>query len=147
MNTIELFLKREHLHELATLGQITRDGKLVCYTLEDKDRGLTNETPLSEVKAKKVYGQTAIPTGRYKVVKVFSPKHKRIMPLLLDVHGFVGIEMHGGNTVADSLGCILCAHTQDIAHDRIQGKAESDIMLILDEGERDHKEVWITIGY
>lgn len=151
MKTIELKLTRKVFHDKATLGDISRIlvplalPAFVCYTLEDKDRGLTDATPLNDVKLQKVYGETCIPYGRYRIIKAWSPHFKRYMPLLLDVHGFQAIELHGGNTVADSLGCILCAHTQDVINDRIQGKAEDSIMAILNEAERDNKEVWITI--
>ena len=83
------------------------DGKYFCDTLEDKDRGLSQSTPLSIIKSKKVPGQTAIPTGTYKVIVNISPKFGRILPRLLDVPGFDGILIHRGNTDKDSSGCLL----------------------------------------
>lgn len=90
-----------------TVGRLHIDGKYICDTMEDKDRGFTQHTSLEEINNKKVYGQTAIPTGTYNVVVNNSPKFKRNLPRLLDVPGFKGILIHRGNTHADSAGCIL----------------------------------------
>ena len=62
---------------------------------------------LSEINAKKVYGETAIPAGKYEVVVTWSNKFKQYMPLLLNVPGYSGVRIHSGNSAADSLGCIL----------------------------------------
>ena len=83
------------------------DGKKFCNALEDEDRGLTSDMTVDQVLAKKVYGKTAIPTGRYKVTMSWSPKFKKDMPLVNAVKGFTGIRIHSGNTADDSLGCIL----------------------------------------
>ena len=37
-----------------TIGKLYIDGKYFCDTIEDKDRGLTQNMPLSEIKKKKV---------------------------------------------------------------------------------------------
>lgn len=60
-----------------------------------------------EIKAKKVYGETAIPTGEYIVKMTYSPKYKRKMPQILNVKGFAGVRIHSGNTANDTEGCIL----------------------------------------
>ena len=60
-----------------------------------------------QIKSKKVYGETAIPTGIYRVIISYSNRFKKQMPLLLNVPGFAGIRIHTGNTEKDSLGCIL----------------------------------------
>lgn len=90
-----------------TVGWLYIDGKLICETLEDKDRGLTQDMSLDEIKKKKVYSHTAIPTGTYKVVVNNSPKFKRNLPRLLNVPGFDGILIHRGNTHHDTAGCLL----------------------------------------
>lgn len=89
-----------------TLGRMLIDGDYVCDTLEDTVRD-----------GAKMYGQTAIPAGEYKVrMDVVSPKFKdRVwarpyggkLPRLVDVPNFEGVLIHVGNTALDTLGCIL----------------------------------------
>ena len=73
---------------------------------------------LAEIKRNKVYGETAIPTGHYRItLKVLSPKYSTIdwykkltggfMPRVQDVPGFEGILIHPGTTALDTYGCIL----------------------------------------
>lgn len=88
-----------------TIGKMYIDGEYYCDTLEDKDRGLKQTD--SDISKKKVYGKTAIPTGTYNVELTYSPKFKRILPLIDNVRGFSGIRIHNGNTAADTEGCIL----------------------------------------
>lgn len=78
-----------------------------CECLEDTDRGLTSSMSISEVKAKKVYGRTAIPSGKYQVTLTYSPKFRKYLPLVNDVKCFSGIRFHAGNTNRDTEGCIL----------------------------------------
>lgn len=94
-----LLLKRKYLADTYTIGDLYIDGVFVANTCEDKVRDLSKE--------KKVYGETAIPYGTYKVSWTYSPKFKKYMPLLEDVPQFAGIRIHSGNTAKDSLGCIL----------------------------------------
>ena len=93
-----LRLERECLEE-RTLGKLYINKEFFCSTIEDKYRDLSKE--------KKVYGETCIPFGTYKVIINMSPKYKRLMPRLLDVPHFDGILIHYGNTEQDSAGCLL----------------------------------------
>lgn len=102
-----LRLNRIAKKDTYTIGKLYVDGKYVCDTIEDKDRGLDDSMREEEIKAKKVYGETAIPYGTYKVKITYSPKYKKFMPLIEDVKGFSGIRIHSGNTAKDSLGCII----------------------------------------
>ena len=88
-------------------GKRFGDGKKFCNALEDEDRGLTSDMTVDQSLANKVYGKTAIPTGRYKITMSWSPKFKKDMPLVNAVKGFTGIRFHSGNSAEDSLGCIL----------------------------------------
>lgn len=83
------------------------DGKKWCSALEDEDRGLTASMPLNEIQQRKVYGHTAIPTGRYRVIITYSPRFMKMMPLVCEVKGFSGVRLHAGNTPDDTEGCIL----------------------------------------
>lgn len=78
-----------------------------CECLEDTDRGLKDTMRTEEIKAKKVFGKTAIPTGKYVVTMTYSPKFRRSLPLVKDVRCFTGIRFHPGNTNKDTEGCIL----------------------------------------
>lgn len=90
-----------------TIGDLFVNDVIFCQVMEDTDRGLMFQMPLEEIKAKKVYGKTAIPTGIYEIVFSYSAKFKQELPLLLNVPGYQGIRLHSGNTEADSLGCPL----------------------------------------
>lgn len=94
---MKLKLDRIYKAPTYTIGKLYIDGKLFCDTLEDVVRP----------DGVKVYGETAIPAGTYKVILNMSNRFKRIMPLLLNVPMFEGIRIHEGNSSADSSGCIL----------------------------------------
>lgn len=96
---IKLTLERFFFGEKYTIGRLYVNGIYLCDTLEDRFRDLGIE--------KKIYGETAIPAGTYEVRVTWSPKFKRNLPLLLGVPHFEGIRIHRGNTVKDTLGCIL----------------------------------------
>lgn len=89
------------------IGRLYIDGVYFCDTLEDTDRGLNDTMPEEEISKIKIHGQTAIPIGIYKCILNYSPKFKKVMPLLLNVKGYSGIRIHSGNTDKETLGCIL----------------------------------------
>ena len=95
---MELTLQRIAKDKKYTLGELSIDGEKFCHTLEPTWRKL---------EARKVFGKTAIPAGRYPVVITLSPKFKQWLPLLLHVPNFTGIRIHAGNTSKDTKGCIL----------------------------------------
>ena len=97
-----------------TIGKLYVDGKYFSDVLEDKDRGLDSSMTESEILEKKVKGQTAIPTGHYVINITYSPKYKRMMPLLLDVKGFSGIRIHSGNTAKDTEGCLIVGKNKKV---------------------------------
>lgn len=103
----EVRLERAWRRETYTVGKVFLDGQRFCESMEDKDRGLTQDMSEEEIKRVKVYGETAIPAGVYTVKMTYSPKYKRMMPEVLNVPGYSGIRIHSGNTAKDSLGCIL----------------------------------------
>jgi Family of unknown function (DUF5675) len=102
-----LEIRRRIKDQNFTMGDLFVDDVLFSQVVEDTDRGLMFQMPLEEIKARKVYGKTAIPTGVYEVVFNYSAKFKQELPLLLNVPGYQGIRIHSGNTEADSLGCPL----------------------------------------
>lgn len=104
---MKLTLERIAHKQKYTIGKLYIDGVYFADTLEDCDRGLDDRMDLEEIKAKKIYGETAIPTGIYQVILNYSPKYKKVMPLLLKVKGYEGVRIHSGNKPEDTLGCIL----------------------------------------
>ena len=115
---MKLELERRWKKATYTIGRLYVDGHFFCNTLEDRDRGLKQSDPETYIKARKVYGETAIPTGTYGVsMNTTSPKYAAVswywklcqgkMPRLLAVPGFDGILIHPGNDALDTLGCIL----------------------------------------
>jgi hypothetical protein len=104
---MEVIIDRAWKRGNYTVGKVIIGGKRFSESMEDKDRGLTQDMSEKEIKDVKVYGETAIPTGVYTVKMTYSQKYKRNMPEVLDVPGFSGIRIHSGNTAKDSLGCIL----------------------------------------
>ena len=97
-----------------TIGKLYVDDTYFCDVLEDVDRGLKSSMTESEILEKKVKGQTAIPTGHYVINITYSPKYKRMMPLLLDVKGFSGIRIHSGNSSKDTEGCLLVGKNKKV---------------------------------
>lgn len=115
---MKLTLKRINKANDYTEGKLYIDGEYICDTLEDCDRDLTEDMELTDIIARKIYGETAIPVGTYQItLDVVSPKFKDRgwarfcdgkLPRLMDVPGFEGVLIHVGNDpVKDSLGCIL----------------------------------------
>ena len=100
-------LKRIAKKETYTIGKLYIDGVYFCDTIEDKDRGLNQAMSINDIKKKKVYGETAIPTGTYKLVIDYSNRFKKSMAHILNVPGYEGIRIHTGNSAKDSLGCII----------------------------------------
>lgn len=111
-----LTLKRIAKQPTYTIGRLFINNVYFCDTLEDKDRDLSNDMSLEAIKSQKVYGETAIPLGSYKIdMSTVSHKFKSrswaklsgIVPRLLNVKGFEGVLIHPGNSTDDTLGCIL----------------------------------------
>ena len=97
-----------------TIGKLYIDGCYYCDVLEDTDRGLDDDMKESEILKKKIKGQTAIPTGTYPVKITYSPKYKKLMPLIENVKGYQGIRIHSGNTHKDTEGCILTGKNKEV---------------------------------
>ena len=96
------------------IGDLYIDGKWFSNTLEDTDRGLDDRMSLEEIKKMKIKGETAIPTGMYQVLLTYSPKYKKIMPLINNVKGYSGIRIHSGNTAKDTEGCLLVGKNKEV---------------------------------
>ena len=102
---MKLIVVRRVITPKSTAGDLYIDNVWRCYTLEDCDRFL-------EQGGEKVYGQTAIPRGTYKVEVSDSPRFGRRLPILLDVPRYTGVRIHCGNDADDTEGCILVGALQ-----------------------------------
>lgn len=114
-------LKRIYNCNTYCIGHLYIDGKYICDTIEDTDRGLHQEMSKEEILKIKVPSKTAIPVGQYRVtINVVSPKFsqkayyanfcKGRLPRLLNVPGFEGILMHKGSTERSSAGCLIVGY-------------------------------------
>ena len=103
---LDMKLVREQFKDTQTVGKLYLNGVYFCDTLEDKNRDL-NKNGIFDGTEKKVYSETCIPFGQYKVIINQSSRFKRLMPRLLNVPHFDGILIHNGVTEKNSAGCIL----------------------------------------
>lgn len=133
-------LKRQILDRDFTLGELLINNKHFGYTCEDTDRYL--EDGVNE----KVYGKSAIPRGLYRVTLTFSNRFQRVTPQILDVPGFEGVRIHGGNTAADTLGCPLLG--KERTKNGVSNCAErnKELIRLLEEAEDNGEKAWITIS-
>ena len=112
---VNIVINRKYPKPTYTIGKMSVNGLPFCDTIEDKDRGLTLDMSLAAIKAGKVYGQTAIPKGKYEVKLTYSPKfskntwgkrYKGMVPQVMNVPCWEGVRIHPFNTAEESLGCI-----------------------------------------
>ena len=105
----------------------------LCYTLEDEQRDV------------KVWGETRIPAGTYKLgLRTEGGFHNRYlsrygadfhkgMIWVLDVPGFEWILWHSGNTDENTAGCLLLGNTQTsnlVAKDGFIGSSRDAYKLV-----------------
>lgn len=156
---MKLVVQRLYKKDTYTIGKLLIDGVKFCDTLEDKDRGLFQNMPINKIKDLKVYGETAIPVGVYKItLDVVSQKFSKYpfymktcngkLPRLINVPGFDGILIHvaDGTKGAELLqGCIGIGQNK-IKGGLINGKEtfESLYKKLLGADAR-NEEITITI--
>ena len=132
MGTLNIKVTRPYKKDKYTIGKMYLDGKYFCDTLEDKDRGLTSDMTVSEIKQIKVKHETAIPTGVYEIdMDTVSPKfqnrswaipYRGKVPRLVDVKGFTGVLIHVANKPEELSGCIAVGENKIVG-----GLSESTI--------------------
>ena len=152
---MKLLLKRIAKKADYTIGHLYINGKKICDTLEDTDRGLMQTLPTSVNVAKKKKGATAIPVGTYRVtLAVKSPRFSEkaqykfcngYLPRLVNVPAYDGVLIHIGNTAKDTEGCIL------VGRNTIKGQVTNsrDTFLALYSELQDavslNEDIFITI--
>lgn len=110
---MKLRLERKYFKETYTIGNLYINGSFFSNTLEDKNRDVNKNGKFDNGETK-IYGETCIPFGTYKVILTMSPKFKRELPRLLNVSSFEGVLIHRGNTAKDSAGCILIGENKAV---------------------------------
>lgn len=128
-----------------TIGVLSIDGKRICDTLEPTDRGLRGSMSRGEIREKKIYGKTAILTGRYEVKMGMSVKFKARRPRIVGVKGFEGILIHEGNTAKDTQGCILVGDNREVGKVLYSHVSLGRITEKIIQAEMRGEEVTITI--
>lgn len=134
---MELKVERKWPKATYTVGRLYVDGKMFCNTLEDRVRDLNTE--------KKIYGETAIPAGRYRVIFNWSPKFGRNLPRLLNVPHFEGILIHPGNTAADSAGCILVGKNSAVGRLSESRDTSDRLNVLIEDAQRRGEDIFITV--
>jgi hypothetical protein len=132
---MELSLIRDIFAPQRTLGVLYVDGVKECYICEDVVRP----------KGEKIYGNTAIPEGRYEVIINMSPRFKRELPLLLNVPNFEGIRIHSGNHEGHTEGCLLPGRTRNASGVFSSVIATNNLILKIRTALQSGKKVFITI--
>lgn len=136
---MELILKRTWISPKSVIGllylyDVDGDSLFRCFTLEDVER---NE---------KIWGQTAIPKGRYRILKTYSPKFKREVFMLENVPNFERIYIHAGNSPDDTDGCILCGFRRYENRITRSREAVSVVYEIIQEAFDRSELVFITVS-
>ena len=93
---MNITVERQWLTYLSVCGAMSIDGDFECYTLEP---------PVREMKP------YCIPAGTYQIELAMSGKFGFVVPCVLGVPGFRGIEIHIGNEPKDTEGCCLVGQT------------------------------------
>lgn len=137
-------LKRIYLGETYTIGKFYVENVYICDTLEDKNRDI-NKNGKFDGSEKKVYSETCIPYGTYEVVLTYSPKFKRLLPLLKDVPDFTGVRIHRGNTIKDTAGCILPGQNKIKGKVLYSGIEEEKIIKILKKCKENNEKFYLTV--
>lgn len=150
---MEIKVDRKWKKEKYTIGRLYINGEFICNTIEDTDRGLTQSMSEEEIKSKKIYGKTAIPSGRYKILmNVVSPKFsqkefymnvcKGKVPRLEGTKGFSGVLIHSAATADNVEGCIGVGFNTEIGRLTSIKEAFEKVYSKLSSSKED---IWITI--
>lgn len=119
-------LQRTDKFDDRTLGKLFQpNGMIMGEILEDRIRS----------DGEYIYGETAIPAGKYRMIISFSNRFKKRMIQLINVRGGniqfgkrpidqCGVRIHGGNDIKDTLGCPLLG--------KHRKKNEADTWIVYD---------------
>ena len=141
---MKLKLERKYFKDTYTIGNLYIDGSFFSNTLEDKNRDVNKNGKFDNGEVK-IYGETCIPFGIYRVIVDMSPKFKRELPRLLNVPSFEGVLIHRGNTNKDTAGCILIGENKEVGKVLNSTLYEKRLVKIIKEAITKGEEVTIEI--
>lgn len=143
---MRILLQRHALKAGYTIGRMEINGRYFCDTLEDTDRGLSEEMSEDKIAALKVKGATAIPTGTYRIdMQTRSPRFGRVLPRLVSVKGYAGVLIHSGNTAADTEGCILVGENRERGKVLNSRATLEHLLVFLRAAQAEGEEIELTI--
>lgn len=143
---MRILLQRHALKAGYTIGRMEINGRYFCDTLEDTDRGLSEEMSEDEIAVLKVKGATAIPTGTYRIdMQTRSPRFGRVLPRLVSVKGYAGVLIHSGNTAADTEGCILVGENRERGKVLNSRATLEHLLVFLRAAQAEGEEIELTI--
>lgn len=141
---MKLKLERKYFKDTYTIGNLYVNGSFFSNTLEDKNRDVNKNGKFDNGEVK-VYSETCIPFGIYRVIVDMSPKFKRELPRLLNVPSFEGVLIHRGNTNKDTAGCILIGENKEVGKVLNSTLYEKRLVKIIKEAITKGEEVTIEI--
>lgn len=109
---MEITINRRPSTEIATIGQLLFGNSHQSFTCED----------IVRPPGVKIYGKTAIPAGRYRIIINRSNRfstlagHDVFLPLLLAVPGFEGCRIHPGDPDRDYRRAARCVRALRNGH-------------------------------
>jgi hypothetical protein len=130
----------------STASMLYVDGKFVCFILEDA------------IRPTKLPGITAIPGGRYKLVRRtygkfferYSKKYKHTCVYeIQNVPDYKDVLIHMGNTVMDTLGCLLTGIgicKEKMEYKIPSGKSAPGYLAFYNALDGYQGEMWVTIS-
>lgn len=107
--------------------------EILCDTLEDTIRDI-NGNGVFDGSEKKIYGETAIPSGVYPLKISYSPKFKKNVVEICDVPEFTKIYFHFLAKTEYSLGCVGVGKRDRKAHLINTGMTDKLVKMLEDEG-------------
>lgn len=158
-DVMEIKVIRNFLGGSYSVGRMVIDGKKFCDTLEDVSRKVDSTMPFVSTgnsrgywvnkdgkRIEKVYGQTAIPTGTYKVSVAYWSKFKVNVPYVHEVPGFTGILIHNGTSAKNTEGCVLVGENSVKGQLRNGKKYMTELTSMVASAIKAGKKVRLTIS-
>ena len=109
------------------MRRISRNGKAVRGSMRVNGRDIATLENADYI----------IPVGTYPILVTFSPRFKRMLPLIRNVPGRSGIRIHRGTNPKHSKGCILvsAAIEQQLTAEWLALQASNESIKIIIENE------------